>query len=132
MNVVSEIAGRFGEAPQEKRWRRMDIDRSLLRPARSGLPTFVDSADFVPGARFERNGFRRQLDCVRVLGAHLDMTSISDGCVIQIPYCFPVGVTDDLNQRRAVMREIQRRILIVPHGFLTQAIGVAASRLAAN
>ncbi|WP_134043974.1 hypothetical protein [Paraburkholderia caballeronis] len=47
-----------GEAPKEARWHPMDIDRSLLRPAPSGLPSFVDPTDFaVMVGQFERNGF---------------------------------------------------------------------------
>lgn len=57
-----------GEAPKEARWHPMDIDRGLLRPAPSGLPSFVDPTDFaVMVGQFERNGFHRPLNDYRAL-----------------------------------------------------------------
>ncbi len=108
-----------GEAPEEQRWRPMDINRGLLRPVSSGLPRFVDPVDFAVMVRqFERNGFHRPLNYYRALESYLDMMGAFAGCRIQIPSFFLVGAVDGLNELHPMTPEILRHILADLRGFI--------------
>ena len=107
------------EAPKEGRWHPMDINRGLLRPAPSRLPSFVDSADFtVMVGQFERNGFHRPLNYYRALESYLSMTPAFAGCRIQIPSFFLVGDADGLNELHPVTPEVLRHVLTDLRGFI--------------
>lgn len=108
-----------GEAPKEARWHPMDIDRGLLRPAPSGLPNFVDPADFaITVGQFERNGFHRPLNYYRALESYLNMTSAFAGRRIRIPSFFLVGAADGLNELHPVTPEVLRDVLTDLRGFI--------------
>jgi pimeloyl-ACP methyl ester carboxylesterase len=108
-----------GEAPKEQRWHPMDINRGLLRPAPSELPSFVDPADFtVMVAQFEQNGFHRPLNYYRALESFLNMTSAFAGRRIHIPSFFLVGATDGLNALHPGTPEVLRHVLTDLRGFI--------------